>query len=73
MLLKTNLIVTKRAGPKTSNKRRELLINKTLEFSCPMILINPDKNSEISQINKYFKFPLSNKVFSKHHYVLSYI
>ena len=24
---------------------------------------NPDSNNEISQIKKYFKFPLSNKVF----------
>ena len=29
--------------------------------------------NEIDQIKKYFKFPLSNKVFRVHHYVLSYI
>ena len=29
-LLKTNIIVTKRAGPKTNNKTSKLLINKTL-------------------------------------------
>jgi len=31
-LLKTNIIVTTRAGPKTSNKRRKLLIIKTSGF-----------------------------------------
>ena len=39
----------------------------------PINLNNPDKNNEIIQIKKYFKFPLSNKVFRVHHYVLSYI
>ena len=72
-LLKTNIIVTKRAGPKTSNNRRKLLIIKTLGFKYPISLSNPDNNNEISQIKKYFKFPLSNKVFRVHHYVLSYI
>jgi len=72
-LLKTNTIVTKRAGPKTSNKRRKLLIIKTLGFKYPTNLSNPDNNNEISQIKKYFKFALSNKVFRGHHYVLSYI
>ena len=38
-----------------------------------MSLNNPDKINEIIQIEKYFKFPLSNKVFSVHHCVLSYI
>jgi len=61
--LKTNIIVTKRAGPKTSNKRRKLLIIKTLGFKYPISLNNPDNNKEIEQIKKYFKFPLSNKVF----------
>ena len=72
-LLKTNIIVTKRAGPKTSNKRRKLLINKTLGFKYPISLNNPDKKMEIEQIKKNFKFPLSNKVFLMRHYVLSYI
>jgi len=58
----TNTIVTKRAGPKTSNKRRKLLIIKTLGFKYPTSFNNPDSNNEISQIKKYFKFPLSNKV-----------
>ena len=73
MLLKTNIIVTKRAGPKTNNKRRKLLIIKTLGFKYPISLNNPDSNKEISHIKKYFKFPLSNKVFRVVHYVLSYI
>ena len=73
MLLKTNIIVTKRAGPKTNNKRRKLLIIKTLGFQYPISLNNPDNKNEISQIKKYFKFALSNKVFRVHHYVLSYI
>jgi len=72
-LLKTNIIVTKRAGPKTSNKRTKLLIIKTLGYKYPINLNNPDRNKEISQIKKYFKFALSNKVFCVHHYVLSYI
>jgi len=72
-LLKTNIIVTKRAGPKTNNNRRKLLIIKTLGFKYPTSLNNPESNNEISQINKYFKFGLSNKVFRGHHYVLSYI
>jgi len=38
-----------------------------------MSLNNPDNISEISQIKKYFKFPLLNKVFRMHYYVLSYI
>jgi len=71
--LKTNIIVTKRAGPKTSNRRRKLLINKTLGFKYPINLNNPDSKNEIGQIKKYFKFALSNKVFRAHHYVLSYI
>jgi len=71
-LLKSNFIVTKRAGPKTSNKRRKLLIIKTLGFKYPKSLNNPDSENEISQIKKYFKFDLSNKVFRMHHYVLSY-
>ena len=62
-MLKTNIIVTKRAGAKTSSKRRKLLINKTLGFKYPINLNNPDNISEIDQIKKYFKFPLSNKVF----------
>jgi len=44
-----------------------------LGFKYPTSFNNPDSNNEISQIKKYFKFPLSNKVFSEHHYVLSYI
>jgi len=44
-----------------------------LGFKYPASLNNPDNNNEISQIKKYFKFPLSNKVFRVHHYVLSYI
>jgi len=72
-LLKTNTIVTKRAGPKTSTKRRKLLIIKTLGFKYPISFNNPDSNNEISQTKKYFKFALSNKVFRVHHYVLSYI
>jgi len=35
-----------------------------LGFKYPINLNNPDKNNEISQIKKYFKFPLSNKVFN---------
>ena len=73
ILLKTNVIVTKRAGPKTSNRRRKLLIIKTLGFKYPISLNNPERNKEMSQTKKYFKFPLSNKVFRVHHYVLSYI
>ena len=57
-----NTIVTKRAGPKTSNKRRKLLIIKRLGFKYPISLNNPDNNNEIIHIKKYFKFPLSNKV-----------
>ena len=72
-LLKTNIIVTKRAGPKTNNKRRKLLINKTSGFKLPINLNNPDNNIEVDKIKKNFKFPLSNKVFLVHHYVLSYI
>ena len=72
-LLKTNIIVTNRAGPKTNNERRKLLIIKTLGFKYPMSLNNPDSKNAISQITKYFKFALSNKVFCVHHYVLSYI
>ena len=72
-LLKTNIIVTKRAGPKTSNKIRKLLIIKTLGFKYPISLHNPASNNEISQKKKYLKFALSNKVFRMHHYVLSYI
>jgi len=68
-----NTIVTKRAGPKTSNKRRKLLIIKTSGYKYPISLNNPASNNEISQIKKYFKFALSNKVFCVHHYVLSYI
>ena len=71
--MKTSIIVTKRAGPKTSNNKRKLLIFKTLGLIYPISLNNPDSNNEISQINKYFKFPLSNKVFQGDHYVLSYI
>jgi len=71
--LKTNIIVTKRAGPKTSNISRKLLIIKILGFKNPISLNNPDSNNEIIQINKNFKFTLSNKVFRVHHYVLSYI
>ena len=70
--MKTNIIVTKRAGPKTSNMRRKLLIIKTLGFKNPISLNKPDNNNEISQIKMYLKFPLSNKVFRMHHYVLSY-
>jgi len=66
-------MVTKRAGPKTINTSRKLLIIKTLGFKYPTSLNNPDKNNEISQIKKYFKFALSNKVFCGHLYVLSYI
>ena len=62
-LLKTNIIVTKRAGPKTSNTRRKLLIIKTLGYKYPISFNNPDSMNEINQIKKYFKFPLSNKVF----------
>ena len=69
----TNIIVTKRDGPKTSNKRRKLLINKTLGFKYPISLNNPDNNNEIDKIKKYLEFPLSNKVFRVRHYVLSYI
>ena len=72
-LLKTNIIVTKRAGPKTNDKRRKLFIIKTLGLKYPINFNNPDKNKEISQIKKYFKFPLLNKVYPVHHYVLSYI
>jgi len=72
-LLKTNSIVTKRAGPKTNNKRRKLLIIKTSGFTYPISLNNPERNNERSQIKKNFKFDLSNKVFRMHHYVLSYI
>jgi len=72
-LINTNIIVTKRAGPKTSNKRRKLLIIKTLGFKYPINLNNADKKDEISKIKKYFKFPLSNKVFRVHRYVLSYM
>ena len=72
-LLKTNFIVTKRAGPKTNNKRRKLLINNWFGFKYPISLNNPDNKIDIGQINKYFKFPLSNKVFLTHRYVLSYI
>jgi len=72
-LLKTNIIVTKRAGPKTSNTRRKLLIIKTLGYKYPISLNDPASNNEISQIKKYFKFALSNNVFRVHHYVLSYI
>ena len=32
-------------------------------FKYPISFNNPDSNNEISQIKKYFKFPLSNKVF----------
>ena len=39
----------------------------------PISLNNPASDNEISQIKKYFKFALSNKVFRVHHYVLSYI
>ncbi len=46
----TNTIVTKRAGPKTSNKRRKLLIIKTLGLKYPISLNIPDRNNEISQI-----------------------
>ncbi len=53
--------------------RRKLLIIKTLGFKNPISLNNPDINKEISQIKKYFKLPLSNKVFRMHHYVLSYM
>ena len=42
-------------------------------FKYPISFNNPDSNNEISQIKKYFKFALSNKVFRAHHYVLSYI
>jgi len=72
-LLKTNIIVTKRAGPKTNDKRRKLFIIKTSELKYPIYFNNPDNNNEISQIKKYFKFALSDKVFRVHHYVLSYI
>jgi len=72
-LLKTNIIVTKRAGPKTKNKRRKLLIIKTLGFKYPISLHNPASNNEISQIKKYFTFDLSNKAFFVLHYVVSYI
>ena len=72
-LLITNNIVTKRAGPKTSTKRRKLLINKILGLIYPISLNNPEKNNEICQIKKYFKFPLSNKVFRAPYYVLSYM
>ena len=58
MLLKTNIIVTKRAGPKTNNNRRKLLIIKTLGFKYPISLNNPESNNEIRQIKKYFKFAL---------------
>jgi len=71
--LKTSIIVTKRAGPKTSNNKRKLLIFKTLGFKYPISLNNPDNKIEINQIKKYFKFDLSNKVFRVHHYVLSYM
>ena len=70
---RTNTIVTKRAGPKTSIERRKLLIIKLFGFRYPISLNKPDSNNEISQIKKYFKFALSNKVFRVHHYVLSYI
>ena len=43
--------------------RKKLLIIKTLGFKNPISLNKPDSNNEISQIKKYFKFPLSNKVF----------
>jgi len=72
-ILNNIIIVTKRAGPKTSNKRRKLLIIKTFGYKYPISLNNPDNNDDISQIKKYFKFALSNKVFCMHHYVLSYI
>jgi len=72
-LLKTNIIVTKRDGPKTNDKRRKLLIIKTLGFKYPISLKNPDNSNEINHKKKYFKFALSNKVFRMHHYVLSYI
>mgnify|MGYP001300255634 CR=1 FL=1 len=71
--MKTNIIVTIRAGPKTSNKIRKLLINKKLGFKCPISFNNPESTNEISQIKIYFKFDLSNKVFHVHHYVLFYI
>ena len=61
---RTNTIVTKRAGPKTSNMRRKLLIIKRLGFKYPIIFNNPDSNNEINHIKKYLKFPLSNKVFN---------
>ena len=53
--------------------RRKLLIIKTLGFKYPISLNNPDSINEISQMNKYFKFALSNKVFRVPYYVLSYI
>ena len=59
-MLKTNIIVTKRAGPKTSNIRRKLSNIKTLGLKYPISLISPASNNEISQIKKYFKFPLSS-------------
>jgi len=43
--------------------RRKLLIIKTLGFKYPINLNNPENNNENIQIKKYFKFPLSNKVF----------
>ena len=72
ILLKTNIIVTKRAGPKTSNKTRQLLINKS-GFKYPKNLKKILKSIEIGQIKKYLKFPLSNKIFKVDDYVLSYI
>ena len=70
--LKTNIIVTNIAGPKTSNKTRRLLINKPSEFKEPKIFKKIDNKVEIDQIKKIFKFSLLNKIFQVHDYVLSY-
>ncbi len=73
ILLETNTIVTKRAGPKTSNKTTKLLIIKGLGFKYPRSLNKIEKNKEKDQIKKYLKFLLSNKIFQVHDYVLCYI
>ena len=44
--------------------RRKLLIIKTLGFKNPISLNKPDNNNEMSQIEIYLKFLLSNKVKS---------
>ena len=73
ILLKTNIIVTISAGPKTNKKTRSLLINNTSWFNDPYNLKNTENKTEIGQIKKNLKFPLSNKIFKVSNYVLSYI